>query len=68
MERVPPAIRFLAGLNPMAVIVTGYRNSLLHLAQPAPAQIAIVLATSFAVFVIGALLFRQAKPAFPDVL
>ena len=65
---VPPDLQFLAGLNPMAVIVTGYRNSLLHLPQPGPAQIAVVLATSIAVFLAGALLFKQAKPAFPDVL
>ena len=68
MDRVSPALRLLANLNPMAVIVTGYRNSLLHLAQPTAVQIAIVLATSLGVFVAGALFFRQAKPAFPDVL
>src|SRR6185503_1725782 len=34
MEHVSPKLRALAGLNPMAVIITGYRNSLLHLAQP----------------------------------
>src|SRR5215831_6385709 len=34
MNRAPKSIRFLAGLNPMAVIVTGYRNSLLDLGQP----------------------------------
>src|SRR5215467_11855600 len=34
LNRAPKAIRFLAGLNPMAVIVTGYRNSLLDLSQP----------------------------------
>ncbi len=61
-------LRFLMHLNPMATIVTGYRNSLLHLAQPSPAQIGFVLAASLAVFVVGALLFRQAKPAFADVL
>ena len=68
MDRVSPTLRFLAGLNPMAVIVTGYRNSLLDLSQPTVIQIASAFVFSFAVFVIGALLFRQAKPAFPDVL
>jgi ABC-type polysaccharide/polyol phosphate export permease len=67
-DRVPSNLRFLSTLNPMALIVTGYRNSLLHLAQPKPLEIAIVLAASLAVFLIGALLFKQAKPAFPDVL
>ena len=67
-DRVPENLRLVTGLNPMAVIVTGYRNSLLDLAQPRPIEIAGVLAASLAVFVIGALLFKQAKPAFPDVL
>lgn len=68
MERVPANIRSFAALNPMALIVTGYRSSLLHLAQPSGIRIASVLAASVLVFVIGGLLFRQAKPAFPDVL
>jgi lipopolysaccharide transport system permease protein len=68
LNRLPPEFRQYADLNPMAIIVTGYRNSLLHLAQPNFAQVAIVLAASVVVFVIGAVLFRQAKPAFPDVL
>jgi ABC-type polysaccharide/polyol phosphate export permease len=52
----------------MAVIVTGYRSSLLHLAQPGGVRIAGMFAGSFLVLVIGGLLFRHAKPAFPDVL
>ena len=60
--------RILYNLNPMVVIVTGYRNSLLHLNQPSPVQIGLVLAASLAVFIAGGLLFRQTKPAFPDVL
>jgi len=68
IERVPKNFRSFALLNPMAVIVTGYRSSLLHLAQPAALQIAIVLGASIGVFILGALFFRQAKPAFPDVL
>jgi homopolymeric O-antigen transport system permease protein len=68
IDRVPESIRFTALLNPMALIVTGYRNSLLHLAQPSAVQIAIVFAASLAVFIVGALFFRQTKPVFPDVL
>jgi ABC-type polysaccharide/polyol phosphate export permease len=60
--------QILYNLNPMVVIVTGYRNSLLHLNQPSPVQIGLVLAASLAVFIAGGLLFRQTKPAFPDVL
>jgi homopolymeric O-antigen transport system permease protein len=68
VERVPESFRFFERLNPMALIVTGYRSSLLHLAQPGAPQIAVVLGASIGVFSVGALFFRQAKPAFPDVL
>ena len=68
LDRSSRTIRFLAGLNPMAVIVTGYRNSLLDIAQPAVKAIAIAFIMSIAVFVLGAVFFRQAKPAFADVL
>lgn len=68
MDRVPANLRTIAALNPMALIVTGYRSSLLHLAQPSGIRIGGALAASVVVFVIGGLLFRQAKPAFPDVL
>src|SRR5262249_39588508 len=68
LDRGPKSIRWLAGLNPMAVIVTGYRNSLLDLAQPKLTGIAAAFLTSIVVFVLGAFLFRQAKPAFADVL
>jgi ABC-type polysaccharide/polyol phosphate export permease len=55
-------------LSPMAVIVTGYRNSLLGQSQPGLVYVALAAAVSVTVFVIGAMLFRQAKPAFADVL
>jgi ABC-type polysaccharide/polyol phosphate export permease len=68
LDRLPPKLRLLETLNPMAVIVTGYRTSLLHQGQPGAIQVAVVLAVSVIVFIVGALFFRQAKPAFPEVL
>src|SRR5262249_17459922 len=59
LDRLPPNLRLLEALNPMAVIVTGYRNSLLHQGQPGGIQVALVLAISVAVFILGALFFRQ---------
>lgn len=67
-DLVPENLRFLIHLNPMAVIVTGYRNSLLHLNQPSALEVLVVLGVSLGVFLLGGLLFRQAKPAFADVL
>jgi ABC-type polysaccharide/polyol phosphate export permease len=67
LERLK-AYQGLATLNPMAIIVIGYRNSLLGLTQPSATQVAVAAAMSLAVFVAGGLLFRQTKPAFADVL
>jgi lipopolysaccharide transport system permease protein len=58
----------LAMLNPVAVVVTGYRNSLLGLNHPSLNQVVAAAAVSACVFVAGALLFKQTKPAFADVL
>ena len=68
IESVPEEFRYLFQLNPVGVIVTGYRSSLLDLSQPGLIQTGIVLMVCIAVFVLGGLLFRQTKPAFPDVL
>jgi ABC-type polysaccharide/polyol phosphate export permease len=58
----------VAVLNPMAVVVVGYRNSLLGLAQPSAPHVIMAATISIAVFVTGGLVFRQTKPAFADVL
>jgi len=58
----------IAILSPVAVSVTVYRQSLLGLSQPPAMQVALAAAISLAVFFVGALFFRRAKPAFADVL
>ena len=68
LDVVPNEYRGLFKLNPMVLIVTGYRNSLLNTAQPTPFQVLTVTMASAAVFIAGALIFRQTKPAFADVL
>jgi lipopolysaccharide transport system permease protein len=67
-DRVPARFLWAFKLNPMVLIVTGYRNSLLGLPQPTPGEIVKALFVSMAVFVIGALVFRKAKPSLPDFL
>lgn len=63
-----PGIASLMALNPLMVVVTGYRSSLLGIAQPHIGQIAVATAISVAVFIAGGLIFHRAKPAFADVL
>jgi lipopolysaccharide transport system permease protein len=68
LDRLPDSLSFLAVLNPMAIVITGYRNALLDISQPSLAQVAVVFATAVAVFILGGLIFKQAKPGFADVL
>jgi homopolymeric O-antigen transport system permease protein len=68
IESVPEHLRFFFRLNPVAIIVMGYRSSLLNLNRPGLISTAAVLMVSIGVFVVGGMLFRQTKPAFPDVL
>jgi lipopolysaccharide transport system permease protein len=68
LNHAPRAIQILSQLNPMAVVVSGYRYSLLGLPQPTLLQTLASLAISISIFVVGAVLFRQAKPGFADVL
>src|SRR5260370_12829779 len=60
LDRLPADLRPFAEFNPMAIIVTGYRNSLRHLAQPDPLEVTLVLAASLLVFLIGPVLFLPA--------
>ena len=68
LDRLPDNLSFLAVINPMAIIITGYRNSLLDVSQPALAHVALAFVAGVAVFILGGLIFRQAKPGFADVL
>src|SRR5215510_9468127 len=67
LERVP-TLKAIGRFNPLAVIITGYRNALLNQANPNLKEVAVVFALSLAIFVVSALLFRHAKPGFADVL
>lgn len=67
-ELVPQQFRPIMAFNPVATLVTGYRNAFLQLAPPSMDQMLILLAWSLAAFFIGALFFRQSKSAFADVL
>jgi lipopolysaccharide transport system permease protein len=60
--------QYLAMLSPVAVVVTGYRNSLLGLSQPDAKYVVLAAGVSITVFLVGGLIFRQTKPAFADVL
>jgi len=68
VEMVPESFRPMVALNPMATLVTGYRNAFLQLSQPTWEHILILLISTSVACLVGALFFRKAKPAFADVL
>jgi lipopolysaccharide transport system permease protein len=68
VEQIPPDFRFLVKLNPLAYVVRAYRDRLLSYRAPALDELAVLLAYSCGVFVIGGLFFRHLKRGFADVL
>jgi ABC-type polysaccharide/polyol phosphate export permease len=68
MSRLGPELQSLLTMNPLAVLVEGYRNALLGLPHPDPIRIAGSFLFAVAIFVVGGLIFRQAKPTFADAL
>ncbi|MBI1897940.1 MAG: ABC transporter permease [Acidobacteria bacterium] len=67
-EQIPEQVRFLVRINPMAYIVTAYRERLLSYRLPALEQSLILCACALGAFVLGGLVFRHLKRGFADVL
>lgn len=67
-NRIPAKYSFVVRWNPLAYIVTGYRDSLLRMKMPDLRALALLALASLAVFVAGGLFFRYIKREFVDVL
>ena len=67
-ERFPPKLLFLVRLNPLAHVVTGYRDCLLRMRMPDLRVMAILAVVSLLVLMAGGLFFRHTKREFVDVL
>jgi lipopolysaccharide transport system permease protein len=67
-DRLPPKLLFLVRFNPLAHVVTGYRDCLLRMRMPDMHILAILAAASLAVFTAGGLFFRKIKREFADIL
>jgi lipopolysaccharide transport system permease protein len=66
--KVPAKYAFVSRLNPLAHVVTGYRDCLLRMEMPDLQALAWFAGTSVVIFVTGGLFFRQIKREFVDVL
>jgi lipopolysaccharide transport system permease protein len=67
-ERFPKNLMFLVDWNPMAYVISGYRDCLLRMQLPDLKALAILIGLSLAVFISGGMFFRIAKREFVDVL
>ena len=67
-SRFPQKISILLRLNPLAHVVTGYRDCLLRMRMPDLNVLAILAVASLAVFIAGGLFFRKTKREFVDIL
>jgi len=68
LSEVPERFRGLYLLNPMAPILDGYRQALLHNHAPNLAGLGIAAVVSLAVFAFGYWGFKRLEPAFADVI
>jgi lipopolysaccharide transport system permease protein len=69
ISAIPPDKLWLAGLNPMAIVVEGYRGALTGTSLPFDmGAVFLAFATAGAAFLIGAWLFRRLRPDFADAL
>ncbi|MBX9602290.1 MAG: ABC transporter permease [Bryobacteraceae bacterium] len=67
-EQIPQRFRWLVKWNPMAYVVTAYRERILTTAWPRWEELAMVAAFSIGMFIVGGLFFRHLKRGFADVL
>ncbi|MBE7415556.1 MAG: ABC transporter permease [Deltaproteobacteria bacterium] len=65
---VPPGMMAFLKLNPLFLVVEGFRESLLSGRLPDPQAIAYLAFVSIMTFGIGGLFFRRLKPGFAEVL
>ncbi|MEO7257035.1 MAG: ABC transporter permease [Sphingomicrobium sp.] len=65
---IPAKWQWLAGFNPMAGIVEGFRWTVLGTPLPSPALLALSLVTSLVVLVGGIILFSAIEDKFADLI
>jgi homopolymeric O-antigen transport system permease protein len=68
MSLVPEHLRPIYALNPMASLVTAYREVLLRSGQPDLAQVATAAIISFALLLSGYIYFKNAEAEFADII
>lgn len=67
-ESLPQSMRWLFELNPMYVLVNGYRSIFLEASPPAFRPLAILTGISAALFILGHAWFYRLKKSFADMV
>jgi lipopolysaccharide transport system permease protein len=67
-NQLPPRLRPILYVNPMAYVVRAYRQVLLSQQIPSLADAGVLAAYGLSAFLIGGLVFRHLKRGFADVL
>lgn len=67
-QSVPDRYRFVLDLNPMAHLLSAYRNILIAGQAPAPVPFLVLTTVGVAVLAAGYLIYRWASPSFVDEL
>ncbi len=66
VEQFPEKYRFIFMLNPMSVIINGYRQTVLGGGEPNLQSLAIAAITSIVFFIISFLIFKKSEGQFAD--
>lgn len=68
VSMVPERFRSIYMLNPMAVLIDGYRRTILQGLWPEPTQLLVAAGISAAVFVLAYAYFKRAEAVFADII
>lgn len=68
IDRVPPELRGWYMLNPIAVIIDGFRRTIIHGQPPELGQLAVATVISTAVFVLAYTYFKRLEAKFADMI
>ena len=68
VDRVPEGLRPLMRLNPLSLVVQGYRDCLLEGVVPAVSPVSWLWLMAAGAFLVGGFVFRNTKREFVDVL
>jgi lipopolysaccharide transport system permease protein len=68
LSAVPASLRTLYHLNPLSILLEGFRWSLLGVGYLDPSAVIYAVAVSLIVFIWGAFVFKKMERKFADVI